>query len=155
MAKTPQQFSVEFEEFYSLWLAMEGGVGVEPDGTYVAYGINARYNPEILNIARISEKAPTEQLRTATLKWEAKQILYKKYYLPLKSKGTVTAPYEFFFKRAWSTPYTRKLSIPQISWQLITDPIWLSMNCASKYISENAVLRRVRLFNEKYRGIIL
>lgn len=142
-------FPEEFTNWWTWWKDMEGYIGTEPDGSIAIYGINSLYNPEILKVLKLAEAAPTDQLKRAILEYEAKCLLYRKYYLRSAKLDADVRPYHFFYKNAWTCTYSRSLDYPRLSYEIYTDPQWFSLNCASKLISSQAVLRRTRIFREK------
>lgn len=127
--------SEEVQAGLDLWLTLEGEINPNDNGGISIFGINSRWNKEA--VAKLSKI----QDPISRMEW-AKRYLFSCYW-PKEVFPTVDACLLFHLQKAWSTPFTRSLSVDRLR-LLVYDPSGYEDFLETKFISGKGVLRRLQ-----------
>lgn len=136
-----QVFDQDYDYVFNCWVDMEGVYRPNDGVGFSIFGVNSHYNPEVLFLVNSNGLSKDE----SDVRAFCKGLLYDKYWS--KSRTTEYPAEHFLFKNAWSCPYTRSTSLLDLRTLLNQSQTLLAKFCSNDRISEEAVRRRIRIYN--------
>lgn len=129
-----------YDLIFAVWVYLEGVHNPRDVGGGAIYGINERWNPEIYPRLKLLLK----QGQLIKLRKLAKQHIRTKYYEACIEKDPRLIVIEFFFKRAWTSPGSRKYTNTELLPMVKYNQGPLAKDIASRYIEPKGVMRRIQ-----------